>query len=232
MSIPVRALVEKTIEEQISIYEVESEIIRWAKWQAGDWLKRYRENPRGHWTSLEAFDDMVGLIGEKVVEATLQQLDVLYLPAESLFPREDPRANRAWDLKTDLGTIDVKTVPPIKGHRRALIRCDTYQDSDYVVAVKLFPEIDRKIVQQIAMIKDQDQALDAAYDLLKGVNRAVMYGWLTREDVKSLPVDNFGKARCWWTFLENNVGRGEVSKLRPMCEFFDMLLKAASTGGG
>ena len=229
--IPIRALIKK-IEKQ-AIYEVEPEIIEWAKWQAGLWLERYKRNPRGHYLELEAFNDTVALIGEKIVDATLEQFDIDHTWADPLFPRDDPRAKRPWDFKINaFGSIEVKTTPPIKGHRRALVRCDTYQGADYVLAQKLFPEIRRKVVNRMAKIQDQAAALDAAYDLLKAVNRAVMYGWLTREQVKSLPIGNFGKADCWWTFLEGDESKGVVSKLRPMCEFFDMLLKTRGARGG
>ena len=209
------------IEEQ-AIYEVEPGIIRWATWQAGDWIERYKRNPRSSWAESIAFYDVVALTGEKVVDGTLTQFGIDHTWADPLFPREDPRANKAWDFKIDgFGTVDIKTIPPIGGNRRVMIRCDTYQGADYVLAIKLFPEIDRERVKRIAEIEERVAAIDAAYDILKDVKRAVMFGWLTREQVKSLPIGNFGKARCWFTFLE-----GEKSELNPMHEFFNTLFRA------
>lgn len=219
-SIPIRALIKKI--EKRAIYEVEPVIIRWAKWQAGDWLERYARNPRASWAESIAFYDVVALIGEKIADGTLTQFGIDHTWADPLFPREDQRANMPHDFSIDgFGTVDIKTIPPIRGNRRVMIRCDAYQGSDYILAIKLFPEIAREKVKRIAGIENRVAALDAAYDLLKGVKTAVMCGWLTKEQVKSLPIGNFGKARCWFTFLE-----GEKSELNPMHEFFSMLFRA------
>lgn len=211
-----------TVERQEAIYDVEPEIVRWAKWQAGDWLERYERNPRASWAELIAFCDGVALIGEKIADGTLTQFGIDHTWADPLFPRGDPRTNQPWDFKIDgFGTVDIKTIPPIRGNRRVMIRCDTYQGADYVLAIKLFPEIDRERVKRIAEIEERVAAIDAAHDILKDVKRAVMFGWLTKEQVKSLPIGNFGKARCRFTFLE-----GEKSELNPMHEFFNMLFRA------
>lgn len=213
--------------EMQAIYEVEPEIVRWAKWQAGDWIERYKRNPRASWAESIAFYDVAALLGEKIADGTLTQFGIDHIWADPLFPREDPRANKPWDFNIGgFGSIDVKTVPPIRGNRRVMIRINTYQGADYILAIKLLPEIDREKVKRIAEIEDRVTALDAAYDLLKDVKTAVMFGWMTKEQVKSLPIGNFGKARCWWTYLESDESRDEKSGLNPMHEFFNMLFRA------
>ena len=92
--------------DEQQIYEVEPEIVEWAKLHAKFFIDRYKERPDIHWTPKQWRNAYVGMVGHKCFEVILQQFEIPYVP-------NDPAIRDWWSRKYDflvppLGRIEVK----------------------------------------------------------------------------------------------------------------------------
>jgi hypothetical protein len=164
--------------EQNPIFDVESDVVEWAKWQTEIWLKRWENGTQPSWLENRPRNNYVGLIGQKCFEIVLQQLDVPYVPNDATI---DWRGKKDYDFKIpNVGTIEVKSVDSSTSHKRVLVKCAEWHNSDYVLAVKLN---------------------DETPSLLQFV------GFATKEEVQKTFTYAEGcfpcfDAPCWWEFLE------------------------------
>jgi len=160
------------------VFDVNPEILEWAKLHADIWLQRWRKGTQAHWTANEESTNRLGLIGHKAFEITLQQLEVPYVHND---PAIDWRGKKSYDFKIPcLGTVEIKTVDYKSNQQRLLIKKTEWHNSDYVLAIKLS---------------------DKTPTVLRFV------GYATMEDVENFNVAD-GKspcpnAPCLWEFLED-----------------------------
>jgi hypothetical protein len=122
------------------IFDVEPEVVEWARLHANMWLERWKkENRITHWPENEKRANYVGLIGHKCFELTLQQCEIPYIPND---PTIDWRGMKSYDFRVpSVGTIEIKTVDFEERQKRLLIKCSEWHDSDFVLAVKLIDEL-------------------------------------------------------------------------------------------
>jgi len=158
-------------------FEVESNIVKWANFQAKIWLEPLKYSAHTHWTEEEERNNYFGLLGEKCFELTLIQMDIPHIYNEPLI---EWSPKKPYDFKIPkIETIQVKTVDYPENDRRVLVKCEEYHNEDYVLALKL---------------------LDAKPEKIK------FMGYATRKEVletfthakNEFPCE---KAPCYWQFL-------------------------------
>jgi hypothetical protein len=124
-------------------FEVESDIVEWAKFQATIWLQRWKTRSGTHWTEEEERNNYFGLLGEKCFELTLNQMDISHIFNEPLI---EWKPNKPYDFKIPkIETIQVKTVDYPENHIRLMVKCEEYHNEDYVFALKLLDKKPEKI---------------------------------------------------------------------------------------
>jgi hypothetical protein len=123
-------------------FEVEPEIVSWAKLHAEFFLKRWKKGAQMHWTTNENRSNFIGLLGQKCFELTLQQLEIPYVPND---PVMDWRKTKDYDFRIPrVGKIEVKTIDYPPNHVRLIAKCAEWHDNDYVFALKLGDETPTK----------------------------------------------------------------------------------------
>jgi hypothetical protein len=169
----------KKIEELY--YNVEPEVIKWARLHAQFFIDRYKGAPEDiHWPEEDERKNYIGMIGHKCFDLTLTQFEIPKVP-------NDPVVmwtwNRPYDFNVpEFGTVEVKTIDFQLNQKRLIIRESNWHKCDWVVAVKL---------------------LDALPTKVKIVGAA------TKEEVENnFHFSEEGefpcfKASCYWKFLED-----------------------------
>ena len=123
-------------------FDVEPEIIEWAKLHAEIWLKRWKEGSQESWSADLERNNYIGLLGQKIFEVTLQQLEIPYVHND---PVIDWRGKKGYDFRIPfIQTIEVKTVDYHPNQRRLMIKCREWHNSDYALALKLLDEAPTK----------------------------------------------------------------------------------------
>lgn len=124
-------------------FELEPEIVEWAKLHADFFLERWQEGNQTHWKGNEKRNNFIGLLGQKCFELTLQDLEIPYVPND---PVIDWRTKKNYDFRVPyVGKIEVKTVDCKTNQERLIIKCTEWHSSDYIFAVKLENEKPTKI---------------------------------------------------------------------------------------
>ena len=119
--------------EVIAIYEVEDEVLEWAKLHAQFYLARYAKNPARHWSENESRNVYVGLLGEKVFDLICLQFAV---PTDRNDPVIDWRKRKAYDFYIpDFGAIEVKTFEA--RCRKVLVKTSEWHGNDFLVVFHL-----------------------------------------------------------------------------------------------
>jgi len=123
-------------------FDVDPEILIWARLHAEVWLPRWKQGIQRHWTEDEERNNYIGLIGHKCFELTLQQLEIPYVPND---PVIDWRGKKKYDFRIPhIETLEVKTVDYKEIQKRLLIKCSEWHNSDYVFTIKLNDETPTK----------------------------------------------------------------------------------------
>lgn len=182
-------LLQKPFDEAVLIYNVESELIKWARLHAEFYIQRYEEEPEKHWKKGEKRNTFLGLMGQKIFDVVLQQLGV---PKDHNDPVIDWRLEKDYDFKVpDFGTIEVKCFD--YWHEKVLIKVSEWHHNDYAVIFKFVDQ---------------------------GPTEVQMRGWLTREQVESLPISRKGQTK--YTPLADAYIT-DFDKLNPSNKFIKML---------
>jgi hypothetical protein len=115
------------------IYEVEEELIEIAIAHAKFFLKRYPKRPEyEHWTQKQKRNAYVGLLGQKIFDAILQQLSI---PSVRNDPALEWLKPRPYDFQIlELGTIEVKTFDHYC--RKAPFKVSEWHGNDYAVVLQ------------------------------------------------------------------------------------------------
>jgi len=107
------------------------------------WLQRWKEGTQSHWTKDQERNNYIGMIGQKCFEATLQQLEIPYVPNDPLL---DWRGKKNYDFRIPtVGTVEVKTTDFLANQIRVLVKCSEWHDSDYCFALKLINKTPTKV---------------------------------------------------------------------------------------
>jgi len=192
------------------------------------WIKRYEKEPRGDWAQKQdieikedKYNKVVGLMGEEIFECILDQLDISHKRARPKYPRTDPRGGKPYDFFINgFGSIEVKTVAPFKNYIKLMIDIKSYMGCDYVVGIKLYYENGYLMSKKEVAEKEWD------YTLLETIKSAVLVGWLTKEEVENLHIDDLRRGPFYWTYLDPSEARREgIKELNKMNKFFFMLIK-------
>jgi hypothetical protein len=160
------------------IIDIDPEILQWAKLHAEIWIKRWKEGTEAHWEHNEERNNYIGLIGHKCFEVALQQMEIPYINND---PVIDWRGKKSYDLRIPhVGTLEIKTTDYPSNHKRMLIKCSEWHNSNYAFAIKL---------------------------LDKNATRARFIGYATNEEVSKF---NYAENEfpcllkpCYWEFLNN-----------------------------
>jgi len=160
-------------------FNVEPEIIEWARLHAEIWLERWKKGTQEHWTDDEERDNYIGLIGHKCFEVVLQQLEICYVHND---PVIDWRGKKYYDFKIPfIETVEIKTIDYKPNQRRLIIKCSEWHNSDYAFALKLID---------------------------KTPTKAKFVGYATNEEVLNTFTYAENEFPCWknpcyWQLLEN-----------------------------
>jgi hypothetical protein len=115
-------------------YDVEPEVVELATLHAKIWMERWKKE-NGDTGKDREWKNYMGLIGQKIFELVLQQLEIPYVPNDPIL---DWRKEKKYDFRVpNIGTIEVKTVEHFQTYTRLIIKCIEWHDSDYAFAVKL-----------------------------------------------------------------------------------------------
>ncbi|NLB74855.1 MAG: hypothetical protein GX799_00085 [Crenarchaeota archaeon] len=169
---------DKTLNLKSPVFDINPEIIDWAKLHVDIWLQRWNSGTHPHWKTGEENNNRLGLIGHKCFEVALQELEVPYVSND---PTIDWRSKKAYDFRIPgVGTVEIKTVDFKTNLQRLIIKRSEWHDSDFVLALKVADEKPTSLQ---------------------------FVGYATREDVMQFNVAD-GKtpcpnAPCFWEFLED-----------------------------
>lgn len=124
-------LMENPTEDQ-PIYFVEPELLEWAKLHADFYIQRYRQGLGTHWNQEDERTTYVGLLGQKIFDVLLQQLEIFAIHND---PVIDWRRKKQYDHNVhDLGTVEVKTFDHYCKY--ALVKLSEWHKNDYLVVFK------------------------------------------------------------------------------------------------
>jgi hypothetical protein len=153
----------KTPVQQEGIYNVEQELIYYARIHAQFFIQRYRkEHPDRHWTANQERNNFVGMLGHKAFHLVCQQFAV---PVDYNDPLLDWRLSKDYDFKLANGeTVEVKCFDYNLNH--VLVKTREWHGNDYLVIFK-FLDVTPSIVH--------------------------LKGWLTRKQVEALPISKKGE---------------------------------------
>jgi hypothetical protein len=119
-------------------FDVEPEILEWAKLHAEIWIERWEKGTQASWTYNRKRNNYIGLIGQKCFEITLQQMEIPYIHND---PAIDWRGKKNYDFRIpNIETIEIKSVDYKSWQERLLVKCSEWHGSDFVLAVKLYDE--------------------------------------------------------------------------------------------
>lgn len=131
------ALLRNLIEEK-PIFDIEPEIIQWAKLHTDIFLERWKKGNQPHWNQEQERNNYIGMIGHKIFEVVLQQFEIPYMPND---PTLDWRQKKNYDFRVpNVGTIEIKTVDFKSNQTRLLVKCAEWHDSGFCLAIKLQDE--------------------------------------------------------------------------------------------
>lgn len=127
---------ESTWKEDQVIYDVEPELVEWAKLHAKFYLERYKQERERHWTPQQERTSFVGLIGQKIFDLILLELAV---PKDTNDPVLDFRLEKNYDFNiANFGTVEVKCFD--YDRRKVLIKRSEWHGNDFLVIFKLQDE--------------------------------------------------------------------------------------------
>jgi len=146
---------ESTWDEEITVYDVEPEVIGWAHLHMYMYLKRYKEGKGKHWTEDEERKTFIGLMGQKIFDIMLQQLAV---PKDHNDPVIDWRLEKDYDFKIpELGTVEVKCFD--HWCRKVLIKLEEWHGNDFCVIFKFGDEHPSEVHMMGWLTKEQVENL-------------------------------------------------------------------------
>lgn len=143
-----------------------------------------------HWKEGEDENAFYGMLGELCFSDYLYQYDIPTVYNNPIFQQRMDK--RPYDYRIPrTGSVEVKSYTPGASKRNLLVKVSEWKGSDYVVAAKFDSQ-----------------------------EHGRWKGWLRGEEVEKLPIDNFGKAECYYRPLD---------ELRPFKEFHELLLQNVSS---
>jgi hypothetical protein len=153
----------KTPVQQEGIYNVEQNLIYYARINAQFFIQRYKnEHPDRHWTTNQERNTYVGILGHKAFHLICQQFEV---PVDYNDPLIDWRLKKPYDFKLANGkTVEVKCFDYNLNH--VLVKTREWHGNDYLVIFKF---------------------LDTTPSIVH------LKGWLTRKQVEALPISRQGE---------------------------------------
>ena len=99
-----------------------------------------------------------------------------------------------------------------------MVPLESYMGCDYILVYKLYYK------DGLLMSKNDVEKLDWNVNLLRPLKEALFLGWLTKEEVKNLDVDDFGAGDCYWTYLSyEDANRENKTPLNPRYSFWEKL---------
>jgi len=136
-------------------YEVEPEILAWAKLHAYFYLDRYKKDKTPHWKEKEKRKTYIGLVGQKIFDCICLQLDI---PKDHNDPILDWRKQKPYDFKIPkLGTVEVKCFDYYC--EKVLVKLAEHHGNDYLVVFRFADEPPTKVILKGWLTRDQVESL-------------------------------------------------------------------------
>lgn len=169
------------------IYFTEPELLDWVKLHAQFYVKRYQEGKGEHWKKGEKRNTFVGLVGQKIFDILLQQLEVFGIHND---PVIDWRGKKDYDfLVNQLGSIEVKTFDYYCEY--ALIKLKEWHGNDYAVIFKFEDEAPTTVTMNGYLTKEEVESLPIAKKGEKKFSQLATCYYCRLDDTQIHPANEF-----------------------------------------